>query len=524
MEERQVSIDGQTRKLPEPFFVIATQNPVEQIGAYPLPESQLDRFLMALELGYPDAAAERELLAGGDRRARIAEMTALADAPTLVEWQREAAALHVAPALLDYVQALLAASRGQPAAQATADTGAKRGLSPRAGLMLLNAARAWALVGGPADGAARGRAGGVPVGRRPSARRRRARRRARGAVAAARGAAAVAPAIPSARSRPAPRSAARGSASSGTRRPTASRWCCGTRASTSCRRAAAGSMIGDARDHAASRRSTTGSRSDSASRSCLPGSSPSSLLHAFRNLAGIDVRPLAASETFAGGRIAFTLVVGGGERTREAIEVSRAGLRRRRGRPAGRSARRRMRLERDAPRADRMALGRVTLASTRPLGLWRAWSYIHFPLAGVVYPAPEPGAPAAAARRRRPRPRRTGTRRGVRLRRPARVPAGRPAAARRLEGGRARRGLVHEDVRRHRRRRTGPARVRRAAGLARHRDEARAPDRLGAGRRTRDATVLARAARRRALPVGQDRDHRRAALEALALHEDVDQR
>ena len=76
MEERQVSLDGQTRKLPDPFFVIATQNPVEQIGAYPLPESQLDRFLMAIELGYPDAAAERELLAGGDRRARIGETAA----------------------------------------------------------------------------------------------------------------------------------------------------------------------------------------------------------------------------------------------------------------------------------------------------------------------------------------------------------------------------------------------------------------------------------------------------------------
>ena len=148
MEERQVSIDGQTRKLPEPFFVIATQNPVEQIGAYPLPESQLDRFLMALELGYPDAAAERELLAGGDRRAKIAELPALAYAPTLVDWQREAQALHVAPALLDYVQALLAASRGHQSGAGTADTGARRGLSPRAGLMLLNAARAWALVGG----------------------------------------------------------------------------------------------------------------------------------------------------------------------------------------------------------------------------------------------------------------------------------------------------------------------------------------------------------------------------------------
>ena len=76
MEERQVSQDGETRQLPEPFFVIATQNPVEQIGAYPLPESQLDRFLMAIELGYPDPAAERELLTGGDRRAQIADAAA----------------------------------------------------------------------------------------------------------------------------------------------------------------------------------------------------------------------------------------------------------------------------------------------------------------------------------------------------------------------------------------------------------------------------------------------------------------
>jgi MoxR-like ATPase len=143
MEERQVSQDGETRKLPEPFFVIATQNPVEQIGAYPLPESQLDRFLMAIELGYPDAAAERELLAGGDRRAKIADLAPVADAATLLEWQREATAVHVAPALLDYVQALLAASRGSGA-----DTGVRRGLSPRAGLMLIAAARASALIGG----------------------------------------------------------------------------------------------------------------------------------------------------------------------------------------------------------------------------------------------------------------------------------------------------------------------------------------------------------------------------------------
>jgi MoxR-like ATPase len=143
MEERQVSIDGNTRPLPEPFFVIATQNPAEQIGAYPLPESQLDRFLMTIELGYPEPAAERDLLLSGDRRVRIAELSPCADAATLIAWQREAAAVHVAPALLDYVQALLAASRG-----AAATTGAHRGLSPRAGLLLVAARRAWALLAG----------------------------------------------------------------------------------------------------------------------------------------------------------------------------------------------------------------------------------------------------------------------------------------------------------------------------------------------------------------------------------------
>jgi MoxR-like ATPase len=146
MEERQVSQDGQTRKLPDPFFVIATQNPIEQIGAYPLPESQLDRFLLAIELGYPDAAAERDLLAGGDRRGRIGEMAPLADPATLAAWQREAADIHVAPALLDYVQALLAASRGH--GPGGGDAGSRRGLSPRAGLMLLAAARAYAMIAG----------------------------------------------------------------------------------------------------------------------------------------------------------------------------------------------------------------------------------------------------------------------------------------------------------------------------------------------------------------------------------------
>jgi len=147
MEERQVSQDGQTRKLPDPFFVIATQNPVEQIGAYPLPESQLDRFLMAIELGYPDNAAERELLSGGDRRSRVNDIVPATDPATLAEWQREAEQIHVAPALLDYVQALLAASRGHLAG-VNGDAGARRGLSPRAGLMLLAAARAWALIAG----------------------------------------------------------------------------------------------------------------------------------------------------------------------------------------------------------------------------------------------------------------------------------------------------------------------------------------------------------------------------------------
>jgi MoxR-like ATPase len=138
MEERQVTSDGQTRVLPDPFFVIATQNPTEQSGAYPLPESQLDRFLMCLELGYPDVRAERELLAGGDRRARLSHLAALCDVPGLIELQHRAAHVHVSPALLDYVLTLVAASRaggqGGP------------GLSPRAGLNLLNASRAWALL------------------------------------------------------------------------------------------------------------------------------------------------------------------------------------------------------------------------------------------------------------------------------------------------------------------------------------------------------------------------------------------
>lgn len=138
MEERQVTSEGQTRKLPEPFFVIATQNPSEQIGTFPLPESQLDRFLMRIELGYPDAAAERELLAGRDRRSLLAELPAGLTPDELVTFQLQVETLHVSPALLDYVQELLALSRQSDRFMA--------GLSPRAGLGLLRAARAWAFL------------------------------------------------------------------------------------------------------------------------------------------------------------------------------------------------------------------------------------------------------------------------------------------------------------------------------------------------------------------------------------------
>ena len=136
MEEHQVSLEGETRKLPEPFFVIATQNPSEQIGTFPLPESQLDRFLMRIELGYPDAAAERELLGGRDRRSLLADLQPVLAPDELVRLQHEVESLHVSPAMLDYVQDLLALSRQSDRFQA--------GLSPRAGLGLLRAARAWA--------------------------------------------------------------------------------------------------------------------------------------------------------------------------------------------------------------------------------------------------------------------------------------------------------------------------------------------------------------------------------------------
>jgi len=143
MEERQVTADGETRELPDPFFVIATQNPRSQIGTFGLPESQLDRFLMRIRLGYPDAAAERELLAGGDRRRMLKDVSARIDTQTLLAWQTHVDRVHVAPALLDYVQALLSATRSSPRWEL--------GLSPRAGLALLRAARAWAMIDGRAQ-------------------------------------------------------------------------------------------------------------------------------------------------------------------------------------------------------------------------------------------------------------------------------------------------------------------------------------------------------------------------------------
>lgn len=140
MEEGQVSIEGETRRLPTPFFVIATQNPAHQIGTFPLPESQLDRFLMRVELGYPDRDAERELLQAGGRRQATQALAPLFSAAQLPALQETISHLHAASPLIDYVQALLAASRQQ--------TAFRHGLSPRAGLALLAAARAWAWLAG----------------------------------------------------------------------------------------------------------------------------------------------------------------------------------------------------------------------------------------------------------------------------------------------------------------------------------------------------------------------------------------
>jgi MoxR-like ATPase len=140
MEEHQVSVENETRPLPEPFFVIATQNPSDQIGTYPLPESQLDRFLLRITLGYPDRKAERELLSGGDRRSAAMALKAVMRPGELQAAQTEVLKVRVSEPLLDYLQALIAATRS--------GTWFVQGLSPRAGIAVLRVARAHALMAG----------------------------------------------------------------------------------------------------------------------------------------------------------------------------------------------------------------------------------------------------------------------------------------------------------------------------------------------------------------------------------------
>jgi len=140
MEEYQVTIDGETHTLPSPFFVIATQNPTQQIGTFPLPESQLDRFMICLEMGYPDPGAERALLMGRDRRALLHDTQNLLNPDLMQLFQEQATAIHAADALIDYLQDLLSFSRTTPEF--------RNGLSPRAGLAMLHCAKAWALMAG----------------------------------------------------------------------------------------------------------------------------------------------------------------------------------------------------------------------------------------------------------------------------------------------------------------------------------------------------------------------------------------
>lgn len=140
MAELQVTVDGESHALPEPFFVIATQNPLQQIGAFPLPESQLDRFLMRLELGYPDERAERALLLGEDRRKLLSGQVPVLSVAELSAAQDAAEKTRTSPALVDYVQALVAATRNDPAFA--------YGLSPRAALGLIQASRAHAWLAG----------------------------------------------------------------------------------------------------------------------------------------------------------------------------------------------------------------------------------------------------------------------------------------------------------------------------------------------------------------------------------------
>ena len=140
MEEKQVTVEGETRALPSPFFVIATQNPHDQLGTFALPESQLDRFLMRISLGYPDRAAERELLNGRDRREMMEGMEGTLSAIELQSLQQKVMAVHAAEPLLDYVQELVAATRS--------GRWFLQGLSPRAGIAVVRAAKAQALLSG----------------------------------------------------------------------------------------------------------------------------------------------------------------------------------------------------------------------------------------------------------------------------------------------------------------------------------------------------------------------------------------
>ena len=140
MEEQQVTIDGETHALPDPFFVIATQNPVHQAGTYPLPESQLDRFLISLSLGYPDEKSERKLLTGNNREILIAQMPPMCSTQQLKALQKAVHRIHVADPALDYLQEILAYTRVPDRYQ--------QGLSPRAGLGLLAVAKAWAFLEG----------------------------------------------------------------------------------------------------------------------------------------------------------------------------------------------------------------------------------------------------------------------------------------------------------------------------------------------------------------------------------------
>lgn len=138
MEERQITVDGETHALPNPFFVIATQNPQDQAGTFALPESQLDRFLMRIHLGYPDRKTEREILSGLDRRDLLEEVAPVFSVEQLLDMQKQVKTIHVSDPILDYIQNILQLSRTSSLFEI--------GLSPRAGLALMIAAKAWAFI------------------------------------------------------------------------------------------------------------------------------------------------------------------------------------------------------------------------------------------------------------------------------------------------------------------------------------------------------------------------------------------